>query len=272
MSKRILSSIFLLSALVILSLPHLNVTGNVISEIPQGQNIIYVMSIAFFLVSVFLFLSKQSLDAIVIPTGGGKFDYYTGMWSQDRERAEKAISERDKLKQGGYFVISGYKGEGIKGMQEGQSYSIYKYLRNMGFFPKDIRIEGKSHDTLENVLYTLKKLKEMNEKSGEKSPLEIAFVSYPHHLKRFKEFEEEALRRGLIEKGDFKFHHIETSENPDEINYESSPVLRGLHEYRLKRMNRYRAQKGGIKHAKGDDPLILFIRALRGFYNFIRGK
>ena len=264
---------FLLAALVILSLPNLNITGNVISEIPQEQNILYVFSLAFFLISVFLFLSRQSLDAIVIPTGGGKFESDIRMWSQDKERTEKAISKRDKLKNNGYFLISGYKGEGFEGMRKGQTYSIYKYLRDSGFFPKDIRIEGKSHDTLENVLYTLKKLKEQEEKSGvKKSPLEVAFVSYPDHLKRFKDFEEEALRRGLIKKGDFKFHHIETSENQDEKDYENSPVLRVLHEYRLRRMNRYKTKKGEIKYSSGNDPLISLIRGLRGIYNFVKGK
>lgn len=265
MSRRIWSSAFLLAALVILSLPHLNVTGNVIAEIPQGQNIIYVISLAFFLVSVFLFLSKQSLDAIVIPSGGGTFDPKTGMYSEDRERVETGLAKGGQLKKEGYYIVSGYKREGIKDMREGQSYSIYNFLRNHGIKPSRMIIEGKSHDTLENVLYTLKKLKEREEKRGIERPWDIAFVSYPDHLKRFRDFYEKAIKKGLIKKDDFKLHEIKTSENAEEKAYENSPVRKFMHWYKKATINRYKAGGGGVKYNEKPDPAISFIRKIGSF-------
>lgn len=194
MNNRILSSIFFLFALIVFSLPNFNFTGAVISELSLNQNVLYLVAVILFVVSVFLFLSRNSLDAIVIPTG---------TWEADIDRTEKALSEKNRLKEGGYFLISGYKGEGFEEMRKSQSYRIYKYLRDHGVVPYNIRVEGKSHDLEENVLYVLKKMKEMEEKSGKSKPLEIAFVSSPAHLKRFEDFYEEATRRGLAKKGRF---------------------------------------------------------------------
>ena len=54
-------------------------------------------------------MSRQTLDAIVIPTGGGEFDPETGMYSQDRDRTQKALRRKKSLDNKGYFVISGRK-------------------------------------------------------------------------------------------------------------------------------------------------------------------
>ncbi len=186
MNKRILSSVSLLIALVIITFPYLDFTGAFVEKLETDYNILLLPALAFFLVSVFLFLHRKSLDAIVIPTG---------TWEADIDRASKALSEKDKLKDKGYFIISGYKGEGIERMRKGQSYRIYRYLRDNGVIPEGIRIEGKSYDSEENVLYVLKKIKEMEEKTGREKPLDIAFVSSPAHLKRLDDFYEEAVKR-----------------------------------------------------------------------------
>ena len=253
-----------------MSLPYLSMTGNVVAEIPSGQNATYILALAFFLVSVFLFLSKQSLDAIVIPSGGGTFDSETKMWSQDRDRAEKGLASGGKLKPEGYYVVSGYKGQGMKEIR-GQSYSIYNFFREHGIKPKKMIIEGRSHDSEENVLYTLKKLKEIEEKRGIERSWDIAFVSYSKHLKRFKDFYEEAVKQGLVDKDDFRFHEIKT-ENDEQMGYEDSAFRKLIHEYKLKTMKmRYGAKGGGIKYNEKPDFVINLIRGLANLKKKIRG-
>ena len=229
-----------------------SLTGAVIGIIIE-TSYLYILSLVFFLVSIFFFLSRQTLDVIVIPTG---------TWEADIDRAKKALSERDRLKGGRYFVISGYKGQGTREMREGQSYRIYKYLRSQGVIPGDIRIEGKSHDSEENVLYTLKKLKDMEEKMGRSKPLEIAFVSSPSHLKRFHDFYNAAVQKGLVDRGDFRFHEIPTEGLGEEAGYEASPFRRLIHEYKLRTMNRYKKKSGGVKHVEKPDPVLDFLRKL----------
>ena len=253
---------FLLLAFFISSLPHLNFTGAVIGELSLNQSIFNFVALAFFIISAFLFLSRKSLDAIVIPSG---------TWEADIDRAGKALSEKDKLKDNGYFVISGYKGEGFEGMRRGQSYRIYKYLRDHDVLPKDIRVEGKSHDSEENVLYTLKKMKEMEEKRGREKPIDIAFVSSPSHLQRFQDFYEEAVRRGLVDKKDFRFHEIKTEGFGEEPGYENSLPRKLIHEYKLRTIGRYEAKKGGIKYNEKPDFVISLIRNLEKIKKKIRG-
>ncbi len=260
MSRRRWSSVFLLLAFVVLVLPYVNITGQIVADIPDGPNISYVFAIIFFIASIFLLLSRKSLDAIIIPTG---------TWEADIDRADRALSEKDKLKDEGYFVISGHKGEGFEGMRKGQSYRIYKYLRDHDVLPKDIRVEGKSHDSEENVLYTLKKMKEMEEKSGRDKPLDIAFVSSPSHLKRFKDFYQEAIKRGLANKKDFRFHEIKTGGFGEEPGYENSLPRKLIHNYKLRTMGRYGAKKGGIKYNEKPDFIINLIRWLG---DSIKGK
>ena len=262
MNRRILSSIFLLIALIILAFPYLNFTGAFVEKLEVSYNILSLLALASFIASVFLFLHRKSLDAIIIPTG---------TWEADIDRTKKALSEKDKLKENGYFLISGYKGGGFEEMRKGQSYRMYKYLRDQGVLPSDIRIEGKSHDSEENVLYVLKKMKEMEEKTGKEKPLDIAFVSSPAHLKRFEDFYEEAMKRGLADKKDFRFHKIETEGEGEEKGYENSLPRKLVHYYKLRTMGRYKAKNGSIKYAQGDDFFINLIRSLEKIKKKIKG-
>lgn len=61
-------------AFIILSLPYINLTGNVIKESETSQSIIPFLSLILVGISVFLFLSRKSLDAIIIPTGTPEAD------------------------------------------------------------------------------------------------------------------------------------------------------------------------------------------------------
>ncbi len=229
------------------------VTGNRI--IPFS--IIQIMGFISLMISLLMILKRESLDYIVIPSGGGKWDHENKMYSEDKERAKKGLEYYNELESGRYFVISGYKGEGIGGIRKGQPYSIYKFLRKHGIKPDQMIVEGKSHNSLENVLYTLKKLKE---KGDFNRPVKIAFVSYPDHLKRIEDFEKAASDRGLIGKGDFEFYGIPTSENLDEKAYENSPARRILHRYKIASINRYGSKKSGIKYIVKKDPAENFIK------------
>lgn len=262
MNRRVWGSIFLLATLAVLSLPHFNFTGAVIKESEAGSGIVSLLALVLFGVSVFLFLSRKSLDAIVIPSG---------TWEADIDRTNKALSEKDKLKDNGYFVISGYKGKGFEGMRKGQSYRIYKYLRDHNVLPKDIRVEGKSHYSDQNVIYTLKKMKEMEEKRGIERPWDIAFVSSPAHLERFEDFYNEAVRIGLIDKNDFRFHKIKTEGYGEEPGYENSLPIKLAHEYKLRTLGKYRGKKEGIKYVERDDLIVRIINGLKKLGKKIKG-
>jgi uncharacterized SAM-binding protein YcdF (DUF218 family) len=159
----------------------------------------YIISIVFFLASVLIFASRQTLDAIMIPTG----DYET-----DKQRTDRAIQEDKDVKEGHpkkshqVYLISGRIDKPIKTSQVNE---IYKRLRSYGIKPKNIRIEGKSKNTLENVLFSLEKLKKMGVH-------DVGIASYPTHLDRFEDLIKEAKKEGIIYKN-FRVHRLETPEN-----------------------------------------------------------
>ena len=238
MKKRVIGIFgFVLGIFFILQ--NISITGNVISDYIQNFSFQNIIGLAIIFISLFLLIERKSLDAI--PTGGGVFDEKEGMYSQDRDRARTALEHGGDLEEKGYFVISGYKGKNKKEISEGQSYSIYKFLRRHGIKPKDMVVEGQSHDTLQNVVYTLKKIKAKEQKEGDKRPWHIAFVSYPRHLERFEDFVEQAEKKGIVNKGDFIFHKIPTGKNSEEEKrYENNPARRLSHLAKLATMERYK--------------------------------
>jgi len=244
MKRKIGILLFICSLIFLFAGIDFNLTGNIVREYFQSQFILmHLIGIFLFIGSIIMLTSKKSLDAIIIPTGAGTWDPVEKMYSADEERTKTALKHKRDLKGDRYFVISGYKGKGKKGIKEGQSYSIYKFLRKHGIKPSQMIVEGKSHDTLENVLYTLKKLKKKKEKNGIKKSWDIAFVSYPGHLERFEDFEEKAVKKGLIRKNDFKLK--ETSEDK---HYEKFLLRQLFHKYKLATIGKYKSKKGGIKY------------------------
>lgn len=234
--------IFSIGLLILAFSNSLTITGNAILEnYSQYLSVSSILGYIFIAISFVFFVARKSLDAIVIPTGGGEWDPSEKMYSQDRDRARKALENEDKLEDKGYFVISGYKGGTKKEISEGQSYSIYKFLRRHKVKPSQMMVEGQSHDTLENVIYTLRKVKKREEKEGDEKPWDIAFVSYPGHLKRFEDFEKQAEKRGFIKKGEFSFHKIKThDDSEDERNYDSNPLRKVSHWIKLLTIGKYK--------------------------------
>jgi hypothetical protein len=149
----------------------------------------------------------------------------------------------------------------VKHLRDSQRYGIYRHLREHGVIPKNMMVEGESSDTEENLLYSLKKIKEKAKKEGIKRPLDVGVVSYPGHLERFEGFYKAALREDLIKEEDFVFHRIKTDETDQERAYEEDPLRRLLHEYKLATLGRFKSKEGGIKHA-GPDPLVTNIKRL----------
>jgi len=249
MRKNNIALIFFVTG-VFLSLASSKITGNFISDSFDFKFSYFSYGgIIFILLSYLIFMSRQKLDAIVIPRGGGEWDSKEEMYSQDEERTKKALRRKRRLNEKGYFVVSGLKKEGEE-TPEGQSKSIERYLTNHGVSSEKIIIEGKSHDTLENVLYTLKKIKEKEIKEHGKTqkPIRVAFVSYPEHLKRFEDFENQAVKDGFFEKGDFEFYKIRTfpewekrkEQRRNEKGYEGSPLRKLSHKLKLLTMGRYK--------------------------------
>ena len=94
-----------------------------------------------------------------------------------------------------YVLISGkiHRDERGRLKIESQQYSIYKELRDhYGLKPSDFIIEGMSEDTLENFLYSIRKLKK-------KKVNHIKISTNLTQYWRFKLFEREAKQEGLVD-------------------------------------------------------------------------
>ena len=211
--KKKIGLILLIISLSLFLFQSINITGNIIANSQISSSIRIILIILVFVSSLILLASKTSLDAIVIPTDPSD--------EEDLERTERAIEEYRK-KGADYFIISGQKNTNRK-FKNSQRANIYKRLRQSGIKPKQMKVEGKSSNTMENLVYTLNLLEKENH------PLKVGFVSYPGHLNRIEDFYNKAVKKGIISKKDFQFYRIETDETPEEKKYESSIPRRILH-------------------------------------------
>jgi len=130
-------------------------TGAVIGTNIEIKNILFfVFSLTFFMASLILFVVNKSLESLVIPTG---------TLEADQKRVGTVMRSHSHTKEPKpYVLVSGeiQRDERGRPEKESQQYSIYKELReHYGLKPSDFIIEGKSRDTLENFLYSIKKLK-----------------------------------------------------------------------------------------------------------------
>ncbi len=158
------------------------------------MDILFIFGIVLFLI-FFVLISRRKLDAIIIPTGPSH--------EIDRERASVAAKRYAHGKGVDYLIISGELGD--KGLKKSQRVDIYRTLREYGVKAGDIRIEDKSKNSLENLLYSLKKVK----KKGVKR---VGIASSPSHLDRFKDIFDAAKKQGLIDKN-FRLYKIRTKES-----------------------------------------------------------
>jgi len=220
--------LFLMIISFFLLVTNFNITGGVILEQNLWKNIANIFLIGTLVLSFIMLSERKTLDAIIIPTGS---------LEQDIERADRGLEERKRLSKKGYYLISGYNQSELPG-NERQVYHIYKELRRKGVKPIQMGLEGKSHNTMENVVYSLKKMQERARKNGYEQPIKVGAVSYPGHLKRIEDFEKQAIRKGLIKEDEFEFEKIKTPETEEEIKYEKNPLRRLKHLYLLKTMGK----------------------------------
>jgi len=198
---------FLLS-IIFLSTGIKGITGNIIVEYFKGGFLsLRVIGLVLLFISTLILTSKKSLDAIIISTGDEKTDI---------ERPKKASKQKTKC-----YVISG-EIDKTKPIKDQQTATIYRELRKYGIKPSQIKIEGESGDTLENTLYSLKKLKGMKN---------IGIVSYPQHLKRFKYIINKAKEENLVPHN-LKVSYIPTKETPKDKMYGFLGLLK--EKYRLR--------------------------------------
>jgi len=183
-----------------------NLTGSVIStETNVQNNLFFIIGLSLILGSAIFYIKGRSLETIVIPTGGEELN---------EKRISSAMRSYKKSKDKPYVLVSGFIDRDKRGrvLKETQQYQIYKELRGKhSLKPSDMIIEGRSTDTLENFLYSLDKLKR-------KKMEHLKIATNPTQYWRFKLFEQEAKREGLVEDS-FKIEPLYTRETIPEFLY-----------------------------------------------------
>jgi len=212
--KKISLLLFVLGCIFFSNSLSFTIVGNVIGVGAEVKdNFFFVIGMAFFIGSFILYLQSKSLEAIVIPTGD---------LDADEKRTKRAMVEYSKSdEETPYVLVTGnikYDAHGeIK--RDSQQPSIYRELRNKYHLnPSDMIIEGKSRDTLENFLYSIKKLKK---KKINKMEISTNRTQYW----RFKMFEREAKREGLI-KEDFEITPLYTKESFSQFAYGTLALIK----------------------------------------------
>jgi len=187
-------------------------TGKVISDVGIISYFSWI-GLVFILGSLLMFVSRKSLDSIIIPTGGDS--------RIDMERTKEGKKAYQNKKEE-YFVISGniMNSAGDKS----KTRDILNELKSQGIDPSQITIEGKSKDSIGNIINSFKKIKQ---RGGKK----VGIVSYDDHLDRFEDIFNKAQGEGLID-SDFKLYKVPTTENNKEKFYEV--LAHVLHKYKLR--------------------------------------
>lgn len=203
-----------------------NITGGVIGS-NAAPSYLYFASIIFAVISLLVFASRQTLDAIMIPTGG---------YEENPRRTKRALEEYNEGKGAKILLISGGPMKGDKppySVKSGQVYQIYEQLRRYGVKPSSIMVEGQSNSTLDNVLFSLERLK----KKGVK---DIGIASSPSHLDRFENIVEKAKEEGIVGR-DFRAHRLELPEDqPEGIGKKLyGSIAKAVYGYKLSRGLKY---------------------------------
>lgn len=200
----------------------------------------FILGIVFLSCSFVLYIHSKSLEkTIVIPTGS---------LEADKDRTSRAMIEYSKYHgKTPYLMISGDIQRDTHGKikKDSQCFGVYKESRKCGIKPSDMIIEGKSKDSLENFLYSIRILK----KKGIKK-MDIATNKTQYW--RFKMFESKAKKEGLIE-GDFEIAPLYTHKNPLQFY----GILALIKDY--VRIKSYDSLNEATKHKSG------------GFGNFLKG-
>jgi len=207
MKKLILILLLIGSVFLFLSI-NVTFTGALIgTNLKITNTIFFILGLTFFIISLILFVENKSLECILIPTKTSK---------AQKRSIKKAIENYQNIneKNKPYILVSGkiQRDKENKPKKRSQQYLIYKELRkNYMLKPSDLIIEGKSEDTLENFLYSIKKLKT-------KGINQMKIATNPTQYWRFKLFTNKAKKEKFLDK-DFKIEPIYTHESPKEFIY-----------------------------------------------------
>jgi uncharacterized SAM-binding protein YcdF (DUF218 family) len=199
----------------------LSFTGNSIQDYFSNNIFIpHIIGIILLFVSLLILTASKSLDAVIIPSGG---------FEKSVDRARIAGEKEAK-----YYLISGYIDKG-KPIKESQAAAMYNELRKYGIKPSKMKIEGEAKDSLDNIIYSINKLKGLKK---------IGIVSYPEHLKRFEYIVNKAKKEGIIDE-DVEIVKIPTKENAREKMY---GIFGNIKEkYRLRKgINKTKEKKAGF--------------------------
>lgn len=176
-----------------------NTTGYFLLEDSLDFSYPNFFGLSLILISILIFMSRKSIDVLVVPTGDEQADEIRS------ERAVKEYKKGDVKK----IMISGKVDKDLKSSQR---YSIYKNLREHEIKPKDIYVSG-GKNSIENISESFEKFLDIG-----RNPKSIGIVSYPSHLERFEGIIEKAKRKGQIPE-DIKFYKIPTKESPEDFQY-----------------------------------------------------
>ena len=233
MNKKLIGSIFFFIGLLIGIVPLTkNIAGySILSSSSFLASPFYIISLAFIAMSFIILNSRTYLDAIIIPTEP----------STSRIR-NKARVGADAYHNSGAKVIvaSGGKMPYMKPEYRHEAHIVYEELRRAGIRPAEIRVDGTSRDTLENIVHSIRML----DGAGAK---DIGVVSYPAHLDRFEKIFKKAQEDGVVPK-DLRIHRIETDQTLQETLWEIPARL--MTKYQLRRkVNEAKTTVGFVKRA-----------------------
>ena len=246
--KKVIAALLLIAGFaMIFSAGRVGVTGDSISSGSGAISFAEIEGLIIIFVSIAIFVSRKSLDAIILPTG-----------REDILRARKGAESKEALRPEGYYIISGV--QDTQKLKDSHRYKMFRELENYGISPRQMSIEGDSKDTGENLVNSLKRIKGIYEKGSRKEgPINVGIVSYPQHLRRLMDFYEARIKDGTFGKNDFRIYKIRTEESLKNKLYEISLPQILLHNYKLNSIKR----ESGSHKAKGHKNVYAIINFLK---------
>ncbi len=220
---KIFGFLLLVAGIILFTIPlaGLSINGAVIGISETiNQDYFILIGMVLLIVSVMLLTSRSGIEAIFIPTGNKEANVV---------RAEEAVGKYNQTSENEkpYLFISGKISRDALGKikPDAEVREIYTILRQAGVKPSQMILESQSTDTLENFLYSLEKFRE-------KGINEIRISTSPIHYARFKLFEREAKKQGLLDES-FEMKPIYTKQTLYDTLYGTAAYIKDSAKIRL---------------------------------------
>lgn len=159
-------------------------TGNFINNyFSSGFMIIHILGILFLVGALGILVEGKGLEGVVVPTGPS--------YRADHQRALGGVKKYDENRSS-LVIITGEmnNSKSERSFIGSQPMRIYKEMRKSGVPRDHFVFESLSHNTQENVLYILEKLKE-------KKINEITVITDKPHAKRFEMMFNKSKKQGI---------------------------------------------------------------------------